>query len=105
LTIDRDSSISDERVLLVEYPAPTDDPAGPDIQCVAETKTGPVGARFHQIRPTHSMRLSLSFVDRNRVAYTASAELKGGVWQLGTLGGRQVCCVQVKTRLRELTTE
>lgn len=28
------------------------------------------------------MKLSLSFIDRNRVAYTAWRELKGGVWQL-----------------------
>jgi hypothetical protein len=83
LTIDRDSSISDERVLLVEYPAPTDDPAGRDVECVAENQdwTGGRAISF-QIRPTHPMRLSLSFVDRNRVAYTAWAELKGGVWQL-----------------------
>ena len=28
------------------------------------------------------MKLSLSFLDRNRVAYTAWRELQGGVWQL-----------------------
>ena len=28
------------------------------------------------------MRLSVSFLDRNRIAYTAWTELKGGAWQL-----------------------
>ena len=42
-----------------------------------------MGARFSfQIKPDHSLRMSLSFLDRNRVAYTAWTELKGGLWQL-----------------------
>jgi len=83
LSVGRDPSLSDERVLLVEYPVPTDDPAGRDVHCAAENQdwTGGRAISF-QIKPTRPMRLSLSFVDRNRVAYTAWTELQGGVWQL-----------------------
>jgi hypothetical protein len=34
-----------------------------------------------QIKPDHAMRLSVSFLDRNRVVFTTWTELKGGVWQ------------------------
>jgi hypothetical protein len=83
LSVDRDPSISDEHVLLVEYPAPTGDPAGRDVQCAAENQdwTGGRAISF-QIKPSHPTRLSVSFLDRNRVAYTAWTELKGGVWQV-----------------------
>jgi Carbohydrate binding domain (family 11) len=83
LSVGRDASISDERVLMVEYPEPTDDPAGRDVQCAAENQDWTAGrAIAFQIKPAHSLRLSLSFMDRNRVAYTSWTELKGGVWQL-----------------------
>jgi hypothetical protein len=83
LSVGRDASISDERVLLVEYPAPTNDPAGRDVHCAAENHdwTGGRAIAF-QIKPEHAMRLSLSLVDRNRVVYTAWTDLKGGEWQL-----------------------
>jgi hypothetical protein len=82
LSVDRDPSMSDERVLLVEYPPPTGDPAGRDVHCVAEHQdwTGGRAISF-QIRPEHPLRLSVSFLDRNHVAYTAWADLKGGEWQ------------------------
>ena len=83
LSLGRDPSVSEERVLLVEYPVPTKDPAGRDVQCAAEHQDWTSGrAIFFQIKPTHPVKLSLSFIDRNRVAYTAWRELKGGVWQL-----------------------
>jgi hypothetical protein len=65
---------------MVEYPAPTDDPAGRDVRCVAESQdwTGARAISF-QIKPAHPLRFSLSFLDRNRVAYTAWTDLKGGV--------------------------
>jgi hypothetical protein len=82
LSLRRDSSVAEERVLLVEYPAPTKDPAGRDVQCAAEHQDWTSGrAIFFQIKPTHPVKLSLSFIDRNRVAYTVWRELKGGVWQ------------------------
>jgi len=82
LSIDRDPSISDERVLLVEYPAATKDPGGRDVRCAAENQdwTGGRAIAF-QIKPEHSLRLSVSFMDRNGVAYTAWADLKGDDWQ------------------------
>ena len=83
LSLGRDPSVSEERVLLVEYPVPTKDPAGRDVKCAAEHQDWTSGrAIFFQIKPTHPVKLSLSFMDRNRVAYTAWRELKGGVWQL-----------------------
>jgi hypothetical protein len=82
LSVSRDPSLLDEPVLFVEYPVPTDDPAGRDVQCDAENHdwTGGRAISF-QIKPSHALRLSLSFLDRNRVAYTAWTELKGGNWQ------------------------
>jgi Carbohydrate binding domain (family 11) len=78
----RDPSLPDERVLLVDYPAPTADPAGRDVRCEAERQdwTGGRAISF-QVKPAHDMRLSVSFMDRNRVAYTAWTTLKGGAWQ------------------------
>jgi hypothetical protein len=83
LSLGRDPSIAGERVLLVEYPRPADDPAGRDVQCAAQAQNWTGGrAIAFQIRPDHALRLSVSFVDRNRVAYTAWTDLQGGVWQL-----------------------
>jgi hypothetical protein len=83
LSVGRDRSIPDERVLLVDYPVPTDDPAGRDVQCAATNHDWSAGRAisFHA-KPSHPVRLSVSFFDKNRVAYTAWTELKGGVWQL-----------------------
>lgn len=82
LSVSRDRAIADA-VLVVEYPLPTRDPAGRDIRCAAENQDWSAGrAIAFQIKPDHAMRFSLSFVDRNRVAYTMWTELKGGVWQL-----------------------
>jgi hypothetical protein len=83
LSLGRDPSVSEEHVLLVEYPVATKDPAGRDVQCAAEQQDWTGGrAILFQIKPSHAVNLSLSFIDRNRVAYTAWRELKGGVWQL-----------------------
>ena len=82
LSVSRDRAIADA-VLVVEYPMPTRDPAGRDVRCAAENQDWSAGrAIAFQIKPDHAMRFSLSFVDRNRVAYTMWTELKGGVWQL-----------------------
>jgi len=83
LSVGRDASIADERVLTVEYPAPTNDPAGRDVRCAANNHDWSAGrAIAFQIKPDHALRLSVSFLDRNRVAYTAWTTLKGGMWQL-----------------------
>jgi hypothetical protein len=82
LGVERDTAIAGQNVLVVEYPLPARDPAARDIQCVAENTNWSAGrAIAFQIKPDRAMRLSLSFFDRNRVAYTAWRELKGGVWQ------------------------
>ena len=68
--------MSDERVLIVDYPARR------DVQGAAEGQDWTAGrAISSQIKPDHPLRLSVSFRDRNRVAYTAWKELKGGAWQ------------------------
>jgi hypothetical protein len=82
LSFGRDPSVPEGSVLLVDYPAPTGNPAGRDIWCDAEQADWTRGrAISFQIKPEHTMRLSVSFQDRNRVAYTSWTELKGGVWQ------------------------
>ena len=83
LRVDRDPSVPESRVLLIEYPAPTVDPAGRDIHCAAQTRDWSSGrAISFAIKPDHTMRLSVSFLDRNRVAYTAWRQLMGGEWQV-----------------------
>ena len=82
LSVGRDPAIA-EPVLVVEYPTPARDPAARDVQCTAENRNWSAGrAIVFQIKSDHAMRFSLSFFDRNRVAYTMWSELKGGVWQL-----------------------
>jgi hypothetical protein len=83
LSVARDPSIAEERVLVVEYPVPTGDPAGRDVRCIAVNPdwTGGRGISV-QIKPDHAMRLSVSFIDRNRVVYTAWKDLEGDAWQL-----------------------
>jgi Carbohydrate binding domain (family 11) len=83
LSVGRDPSVPDTPVLFVEYPPPTKDPAGRDVRCDAEQQDWTAGrAIAFQVKPAHALRLSVSFLDRNRVAYTTWTELKGGVWQL-----------------------
>jgi hypothetical protein len=82
LSVGRASAIGDDRVLTVDYPAPADDPAARDVQCTAENQNWTSGrAIAFQARPEQSLRMSMSFIDKNGVVYTAWADLKGGVWQ------------------------
>jgi len=82
LSVGRDPAMSDEPVLVVEYPGPTNEPAARDVQCAAENTNWTAGrALSFQIKPDHAMRLSVSFRDRNHVVYTSWTELTGGVWQ------------------------
>jgi hypothetical protein len=80
LSIDRDSG--EGHVLVVEYPAPSGDPAARDIWCEVENSdwSGTKQIVFNA-RAEHALKLSLSFMDRNRVAYTHWVELRGGEWQ------------------------
>ena len=82
VSVGRDPSLPDERLLIVDYPAPTGDPAGRDVQCAAEHQDWTTGRAIEfQIKSAHPLRLSVSFLDRNHVVYTAWTEVKGGVWQ------------------------
>ena len=82
LSVGREPSGPDEPVLQVAYPPPTGNPAGRDVQCEAENRNWSSGrAVSFQVKPAHALRLSVSFVDRNRVVYTSWADLKEGVWQ------------------------
>ena len=81
LSVIPDTSIG-QRVLLVDYPEPTNDPAGRDVWCTVENPDWTAGkAIAFQVKPDHPLRLSLSFIDRNGVAYTAWKDLQGGQWQ------------------------
>jgi hypothetical protein len=82
LTVGHDPSKPDEPVLFVKYPEPTKDPGGRDVQCDAENHDWTPGrAISFQVKPSHDMRLSISFFDRNHVVYTAWTDLKADVWQ------------------------
>ena len=83
LSLGRDDAFPTEPVLVVEYPAPAKDPAGRDTRCAAQSHDWTAGrAIAFQIKPANALRLSVSFIDRNRVVYTAWTELKGGMWQV-----------------------
>ena len=83
LSVGRDSAIPGENVLIVDYPPPTGDPAGRDVQCVAEQRDWTSGSAIaFQIKPDHDTRISVSFLDRNRVVYTSWRDLTAGAWQL-----------------------
>lgn len=82
LSVGRDAALPNERLLVVEYPAPTNDPAGRDVRCAAQNQDWSGGrAIAFQIKPDRATRLSVSFFDRNRVVYTAWRDLTGGEWQ------------------------
>jgi hypothetical protein len=82
LSLRQDAALPAESVLLVEYPAPTGNPAGRDVWCNAENVDWTKGhAISFQVKPDHAIRLSVSFLDRNRVAYTSWTQLQAGVWQ------------------------
>src|SRR5262245_563325 len=81
LRVDRDSA-ERAQVLVIDYPAPTNDPAGRDVYLDAENRNWTAGrAILVRVKPSHPIRLSVSFLDRNLVAYTAYAQLRGSEWQ------------------------
>jgi hypothetical protein len=86
LTIGQDPAQGSAPVLLVDYPAPTPDPAGRDVWCAAEsTNWSAAYAIAFQVKPDHAVRLSVSFLDRNHVVYTTWIDLKAGLWQPVTI--------------------
>jgi Carbohydrate binding domain (family 11) len=82
LSLGDDPGLPGRTVLFVDYPAASDDPAGRDVWCDSETLDWTPGrAIAFQIKPEHAVRLSVSFLDRNGVAYTSWTALEGAVWQ------------------------
>ena len=82
LGVGHDPELPGELALFVEYPKPSGDPAGRDVWCDVEKRDWTAGrAILFSVKPAHAVRLSLSFLDRNRVAYTAWMDLVGGAWQ------------------------
>jgi hypothetical protein len=81
LHVGRDSAFP-EAVLFVEYPEPSADPAGRDIELTAENTDWTVGSAISfRIKPARAVKLSVSFIDRNRVVYTAWTNLQADTWQ------------------------
>ena len=82
LSTNTDPAVPRETLLVVDYPAAGDDPAGRDVQCAAENRDWTAGrAIAFQMKPSHAMRVSVSFFDRNQVVYTSWVDLQGGAWQ------------------------
>jgi Carbohydrate binding domain (family 11) len=82
LSIGGDPELRDETVLVVEYPASTGKPAERDVWCDAATQDWSSGrAISFRIKPDQPTRLSVSFMDGNRVAYTAWSDLDADQWQ------------------------
>ena len=91
LSVARDPAVSDGAVLWVEYPAATSNPAARDVWCEAEHVDWSAGhAIAFQAKPDHAMRISVSFMDRNRVAYTSWSELHAGEWQTVRIAFEQI---------------
>ena len=82
LSVGHDSAVANDTVLFVDYPLPTDDPAGRDVNCDAQVRDWTSGSALaFRVKPDHAVKLSVSFLDRNRVAYTTWVELQANTWQ------------------------
>jgi hypothetical protein len=91
LSVAQDSAVSDGRVLWVEYPSATRNPAARDVWAEAEHADWTAGhAIAFQAKPDHAMRISVSFMDRNRVAYTGWSDLRAGEWQTVRIAFEQI---------------
>ena len=81
LTMGHESALPNQRVLSVEFPAAAG-PASRDVWSDAQIHDWTTArAIAFKARPDNSLRISVSFMDRNRVAHTAWADLEGGKWQ------------------------
>jgi hypothetical protein len=81
LRVVTDVEIPTERVLVVEYPPPSDDPASRDIWIDTEQRDWSKGRAIEfEARSEHPTRLSISFLDGNRVAYMSGTDLPGTGW-------------------------
>jgi hypothetical protein len=82
LRLEHDPTLPGKAVLVVDYPPRTEQPAGRDVWCDAENVDWTAARAITlQVRADQSIRLSVSFLDRNRIAYTSWADLPAGAWQ------------------------
>ena len=84
LAVVQDAQLPGEAVLQVEYPAPaaSGDMAARDVRCDAQQSNwSSARAVEFRVKPEHDVKISISFFDRNLVAYTTWRELRGGAWQ------------------------
>jgi hypothetical protein len=82
LSVERDPELPGEAALLVEYPASIGAPAERDVWCEAENRDWSSGRGIaFRVKPDQPIRLSVSFLGANGVAYTAWSNLTGGRWQ------------------------
>jgi hypothetical protein len=82
LSTGHDPAVTDGAVLVVDYPAATGNPAGRDVWCETQSTDWTTGrAISFRAKADHAMRLSVSFMDRNGVAYTSWTDLRDGEWQ------------------------
>lgn len=82
LRVEREPELNGEAVLHVQYPASGGNPAARDVWCQAIDRDWAAGrAIAFQIKPAAALKLSVSFMDGHRVAYTTWVELQAGQWQ------------------------
>ena len=82
LRIDDHPAIPNQRMLVVDYPAPSDDPAARDVWLDVEQRNWTRGRAIEfQAKPDHPTRVSVSFADRNHVAFTTWIDLRDTSWQ------------------------
>jgi hypothetical protein len=82
LSVARDPELANEPTLVVDYPLSTGRPDERDIWLDVEHTNWSQGAGICFLaRPSSALRLSVSFMGTNGVAYTAWANLDAGAWQ------------------------
>jgi hypothetical protein len=82
LRVEPAAELNGEAALHVQYPAASADPAARDVWCRAIDRDWSQGRAIEfRIKPSAALRLSVSFLDGNRVARTAWVDLRGGEWQ------------------------
>ena len=82
LRVVTDAEIPTERVLVVDYPPPGEDPASRDVWIDTEHRDwSKARAIEFEVRAAHPTRISVSFMDRNRVVYTTWSDLPHANWR------------------------
>ncbi|HEY3664426.1 MAG TPA: hypothetical protein VGL19_00440 [Polyangiaceae bacterium] len=84
LSLGSDPEHAGELTLTVEYPKPSADDAARDVWCDTQHRDWRAGSVIlFRVKPDHAVKLSVSFMDHNGVAYTAwIVAAEPGVWQV-----------------------